>query len=81
MIAPDSNRAEIPFLVGRDLSEGMKPAMGRLLHRGERNQANLVSLAHFFERPAHPHVPLEALAFIGGAFKGGDDGAHPKDPD
>jgi hypothetical protein len=34
----------------------MKRPMRGLLHRLERNKANVVRLAHFFQRPANAHV-------------------------
>jgi hypothetical protein len=39
--------------------------MRRLLLVVERDQADVVGLAHFFERPANAHVAREALAAVG----------------
>ena len=50
--------------------------MRGFLHLGERNEANVVGLAHFLERPANAHVTRQSPAAIGRAFKGGDGGAH-----
>src|SRR5262249_49823565 len=44
---------EIALLIGRNLAERMKRQMCGFLHRTEGNKANLVGLAHFFERPAN----------------------------
>jgi hypothetical protein len=43
----------------------MKPQVFRLLYRTEGNQANLIRLADFFERPANARVPRQAFATIG----------------
>ena len=67
-------QGEIAFLIGRDLAERMKRQMRGFLHRTERNQANLVGLAHFFERPANARITRQSLAAIGRPFKGGNGG-------
>src|SRR5262249_1961324 len=56
---------EIAFLIGRNLAERMKRQMRGLLHRTERNKANLVRLAHFFKRPANARITRQPLASIG----------------
>ena len=71
-------QAEITVLVGRDLPERMQREMSGFFHRGERNQADLVGLAHFLQRPANARIPRQALAAIGRPFKGGDGGGHGK---
>ena len=50
------------------------------LHVGERDEANLVKLAHFFERPANARVARESPAAIWGLFKGSNGGGHWKAP-
>jgi hypothetical protein len=56
---PGLEQGEIAFLIGRNLTERMKRQMRGFLHRTERHKANLVGLAHFFERPVcHAPVPL-----------------------
>jgi hypothetical protein len=62
---PCLEQRETAFLVGRDLSEGIKRQMRGLLHRVKRNQANLVGLAHFLERPANARIARQSLAAIG----------------
>src|ERR671914_3039639 len=69
-------QGEIAFLIGRDLTERMKRQMRGFLHRTERNKANLVGLARFFERPANARVARQPLAAIGRSFKGGNDDGH-----
>ena len=54
-------QGEIAFFIGWNLPERMKREMGGFLHRGERNKANVVGLAHFFERPANAHVARQPL--------------------
>ena len=56
---------EIAFLVGRNLAERMKRQMRGLLHRAKRDEANLVGLAHFLERPANARITRQSLAAIG----------------
>ena len=56
---------EIAFLVRRDLPERMQREMRGLLHRLERDEANLVGLADFLERPANARVARQALAAVG----------------
>ena len=58
-------QGEIAFLVGRSLAERMKGQVRGFLHRAERNKANLVRLADFFERPANARIARESLAAIG----------------
>jgi len=48
---PRLEQGEIPLFIGRYLPEWMKREMRRFLHRFERQKANVVGLAHFFERP------------------------------
>src|SRR5262245_16884411 len=67
---------EISFLVGRNLPKRMQRAMRGFLHLTERNEANVVRLAHFFERPANAHIERQSPAAIGRAFKSGDGGGH-----
>ena len=73
---PRLEQDELAFLVGRDLAERMQRQVRRLLHRPERNQANLVGLAHLFQRPANARVARQSLAAVGRAFKGGDGDGH-----
>jgi hypothetical protein len=44
-------QGKIAFFVGRNQAERMQRQMRGLLHRTKRNQANLVGLAHLFQRP------------------------------
>ena len=67
---------EIAFLIGGNLAEGLQAQMCGRLHRMERDEANFVGLAHFFERPANARVTRQSLAAIGRPFEGGDDGSH-----
>src|ERR1051325_9718410 len=69
-------QGEIAALIGRNLTERMKRQMRGLLHRMERNEANGVRLAHFFERPANARVARQSLAAVGGTFEGGDGDGH-----
>src|SRR5580704_396544 len=71
---PRLEQSEIACFIGRDLPERMQRAMRRLLHLGERNQANVVGLTDFFQSPANAHVTRESGATIGGSFKGGNGG-------
>src|SRR5205823_11005032 len=68
--------SEIAFLIGWNLSERMKRQMRGFLHLFERQKTNVVSLAHFFERPTNAHVPRQSPATIGRLLKGGDGGVH-----
>src|ERR1700738_2566575 len=77
---PRLEQGEIAFFIGRNLPERMKRSMRGFLHRTERNQTNLVRLAHFFKRPANAHVTRQSLAAIGRPFKGGNGGGHSKGP-
>ncbi|MFK4701946.1 hypothetical protein ABIF42_007540 [Bradyrhizobium diazoefficiens] len=65
---------EIAVLEGRDLPERMQRKMRRLLHRRERDEADVVGLADFLQRPANPHVARLSPAAVGRAFEGGDGG-------
>jgi hypothetical protein len=73
---PRLEQDEIAVLIGRDLSERMKRAMLGFLHRAERQQPNVVGLAHLFERPANAHVAGQSPAAIGRPFEGGDGDGH-----
>src|SRR5215510_4663551 len=77
---PRLEQGEIAVLKGRNLSERMQRQMRRLLHRTERNKANLVGLAHFFQRPANARITRQSLAAIGGPFKGGNGDGHREAP-
>src|SRR5690554_7826764 len=68
------------LLIGRNLPERVKREMFWLFHCRKRHQTNIVWLAHFLERPAHPHVACLALAAIGRAFKSRDGGGHRNPP-
>jgi hypothetical protein len=54
--------------------------MRGFLHRTKRNKANLVSLTHFFKRPAHARITSQPLAAIGRPFKGGNGDGHREAP-
>ena len=69
-------QGQIPFFIGRNLAERMKRPMSGSLQRTERNQANLLGQAHFFQRPANARIPRQSLAAIGRSFKGGNDDGH-----
>src|ERR1700704_1701113 len=77
---PRLEQGEIAFFIGRNLPERMKRTMRGFLHLAERNKANVVRLAHFFERPTNAHVTCLSLAAVGRPFKGCDDGGHWKAP-
>ena len=77
---PRLEQNEIAFCIGGNLPEGVQRAVRGFLHRLERHQANLIRLAHFFQRPAHAHVARESPAAIGRTLKGGDGGNHGKAP-
>ena len=62
---PRLEQGEIAFLVGGNLAERMKRQVRGLLHRPKRNKANLVGLAHFFERPANARITRQSPAAIG----------------
>jgi len=62
--------------IGGNLAERMEREMLRLLHLGERNQANFVRLAGFFERPTHTRIARQSLAAIGRSFKCCDGDCH-----
>src|SRR5262249_44326811 len=57
--------SEIAFFIGWNLSERMKRQMRGFLHLFDRQKTNVVSLAHFFERPTNAHVPRQSPATIG----------------
>lgn len=77
---PGLEQGEIALLIGRDLPEGLDREMRGLLHRLERQQADIVGLADLFERPAQAHVARQAIAPVGRTFEGGDDGGHRRLP-
>ena len=62
---PCLEQGEIAFLVGRNLPERMKRQMRSFLHRTERNRADLVGKADFFERPANARITRQPLSAIG----------------
>ena len=62
---PCLEQGEIAFLISRNLAERMKSQMRGFLHRTKRNKANLVGLAHFFQRPANARITRQSLAAIG----------------
>ena len=67
--------AEVALLIGGNLPERMQRQVRRLLHLLEGDQANIIGLADFFERPANAHVPRQSLTAIGRGFEGGDGGS------
>jgi hypothetical protein len=69
-------QGEIAFLIGGNLAERMKGQVRGFLHRTERNEANLVGLADFFECPANARIARQSLAAIGRPFKRGNDDGH-----
>src|SRR6202030_1917233 len=69
-------QGEFTFLIGRNLSERMKRSMRGFLHLTERNQTNIVGLAHFFKRPTNAHVARKSPAAIERLFKGCNGGGH-----
>jgi len=75
---PRLEQNKVLFFIGRDLPERIKRSMRRFLHRTERNEANLVGLAHFFKRPANAHITRKSPAAVGRPFKGGNGGGHRK---
>src|SRR5580698_218313 len=54
----------------------MKRSMRGFLHRSERNQTNLVRLAHFLKRPANARIARQSPAAIRRRFKGGNGRGH-----
>ena len=60
------------FLISRDLAERMKREMRGFLQRAKRNQANVVRLTYFFQRPANARIARQSLAAIGRALESGD---------
>lgn len=50
---------------------GERTLISRLLQSAERNKANVVRLAHFFQRPANSHVTRESRAAIGRVSESG----------
>src|SRR5271166_382083 len=71
---------KIAFLIGRNQAERMKAQMRGFLLRAEREEADLVGLAHLFKRPANARIARQALAAIGRPLKGGDDDGHRETP-
>src|SRR5271154_6393588 len=71
---------KVAFLIGRNQAERMKAQMRGFLLRAEREEANLVGLAHLFKRPANARIARQALAAIGRPLKGGDDDGHRETP-
>lgn len=69
-------QGEIALFIRGNLAEGMQAQMRGLLHRAERNEAHLVRLADFFQRPAHACVARESLAAVRRSFKGGNGDGH-----
>src|SRR5262249_27996902 len=63
---------EIAFLVGWNLTERMKLSMRGFLHLTERQESNVIRLAHFFERPADAHIARESPTTVGRPFKSGE---------
>jgi hypothetical protein len=61
---PCFEQDKIAFLIGRNLAERMQRLMRPFLHRAERNKANLIGLAHFFERPADARITRQPLAAV-----------------
>src|SRR5690606_5700852 len=53
---PRLEQDELTVLIRRNLPEWVQRAMLGLLHRFERDKANVVRLTHFLERPANAHV-------------------------
>ena len=63
---PDNfSLSKIAFLVGPNLTERMKCEMRGFLNRTERNGADLIRLAYFFQRPANACIARQPLAAIG----------------
>src|SRR4051812_1588566 len=58
----------------------MKAQMRGFLPRAERDEANLVGLAHLFKCPANARIARQAHAAIGRPLKGGDDDGHCETP-
>ena len=73
---PALKQAEIAFLIGRDLAEGIERAVGRLLQRLKGDEAHRIGLSDFFQRPADPGVARQALAAIGRPLEGRDRDRH-----
>src|SRR3954451_4888316 len=69
-------KGKIAVLVGRDQAEGMKAQMRGFLLGTQRDRANVVRLAHLFERPANPRVAREAGAAVGRPVPRGDSDGH-----
>lgn len=67
---------EAVFLIGRDLSERLEPAVRGLLHVAKRNGTDATGLPRFLQRPANAHVACVPAAAIRRAFKNGDGGDH-----
>ncbi len=77
---PRLEQGEIAVFIGRNLPERMEREMRGLLHLVERDQTDVVGLAHFLKRPANAHLTRQAPAAIGRGRKGGDGGGHWKAP-
>jgi hypothetical protein len=73
---PGLEKDELAFFVRRELPEWMPRPMCPLFRCRERDRANIVVLADFFEGPAHAYVARKPFAAIGGTFEGGDGGGH-----
>jgi hypothetical protein len=58
--ASGPEQSEVAFFIGRDLPERMDREMRGLFHLGERDQADVVGLADFLERPTNVHVAGQA---------------------
>ncbi|MBB4360891.1 hypothetical protein GGD65_001913 [Bradyrhizobium sp. CIR18] len=58
-------QGEIAILEGWNLPERMQRQMRRLLHRRERDEADIVGLADLLQRPANPHVARLPAAAVG----------------
>jgi hypothetical protein len=59
---------QIALLISRNLAEWMQGQVSGLFQRAERNEANLVGLSGFFERPANARVACQSFAAIGRPF-------------
>ena len=51
-----------------------------IFHRTKRDQANLVGLAHFFQRPANSRITRQSFAAVGRPFKRGNGDGHREAP-
>ena|SRR5437868_1225202 len=73
---PGFEQREIAVLISRNLPEGMERAVGRFLHRRERNKADVIRLADLFQGPPNAHVSCQSAAAIRRTLKGGNGGRH-----